>query len=116
MATARWDYPAEEFTLRLRERLPMNICFTFTSDQLEALRRVFGDRLDGRHSLDMRGRVHLPWSRYYIVFQAGRDRRRSLRRQGATRFGRIVLDSAICFAPVVGVAAGAAWLAAHFFW
>ena len=116
MVAARLDCPAEEFTLRLRERLPMNICFTFTSDQLEALRRVFGDRLDGRHSVDMRGRLHLPWSPYYVVLQAGRDRRRNLRRQGATPLGRILIHSTLCFAPLAGAAAAAGWLAARFLW
>ncbi|HVC63366.1 MAG TPA: hypothetical protein VND19_23755 [Acetobacteraceae bacterium] len=89
----------------------MNVCSTFTRDQIEALRRVFGDRLDGEHAVDMRGRLHLPWSRYYLVLQAGRDRRTDLRRTPGTRATRAAIDSFLCALSVTGVAAGAIWLA-----
>jgi hypothetical protein len=111
MAASRLHYPPEEFTVRLRQRIPMNVCFTFTSEQLDALRRVFGDRFDGRHTVDMRGRLYLPWSRYYVVLQAGRDRRTDVRRIGASQRGRIAIDSVLCGLSVTGLAAGAIWLA-----
>jgi hypothetical protein len=111
MAASRLHYPPEEFTVRLRQRIPMNVCFTFTSEQLDALRRVFGDRFDGRHTVDMRGRLYLPWSRYYVVLQAGRDRRTDVRRIGASQLGRIAIDSVLCGLSVTGLAAGAIWLA-----
>ncbi|MGA3398572.1 MAG: hypothetical protein ABSC95_05075 [Acetobacteraceae bacterium] len=111
MAASRVHCPPEEFTFRLRERIPMNVCFTFTSEQLDALRRVFGDRLDGEHTVDMRGRLYLPWSRYYIVLQAGRDRRTDLRRNVASYVGRTTRDSLLCGLSITGLAAGALWLA-----
>ncbi len=111
MAASRLHYPPEEFTVRLRQRIPMNVCFTFTSEQLDALRRVFGDRFDGRHTVDMRGRLYLPWSRYYVVLQAGRDRRTDVRRIGTSQLGRIAIDSVLCGLSVTGLAAGAIWLA-----
>lgn len=89
----------------------MNVCFTFTSDQLEALRRAFGDRFDGEHAVDMRGRLHLPWSRYYLVLQAGRDRRTDFRRSAASRVTRTVIDCLLCGTAIAGLAAGVAWLA-----
>lgn len=116
MAASRLNYPPEEFTVRLRERIPMNVCFTFTSEQLDALRRVFGDRFDGEHDVDMRGRLHLPWTRYYIVLQAGRDRRRDLRRDGALSKRRIAIDTALCAMAVAGLTAGAVWLGLRMPW
>ena len=111
MTASRLHYPPEEFTVRLRQRIPMNVCFTFSSEQLEALRRVFGDRFDGEHDLDLRGRLHLPWSRYYIVLQAGRDRRQDLRRSVASSGKRTAIDSVLCALSITGVAAGIVWLA-----
>ncbi len=113
MAASRLHCPPEEFTLRLRERIPMNVCFTFTSEQLDALRRAFGDRLDGDHTVDMRGRLHLPWSRYYLVLQAGRDRRTNLRRNVVSQVRRTAVDSFLCGLSIAGLAAGAVWLAVN---
>ena len=110
MAASRLASPPEEFTARLRQRIPMNVCFTFTSEQLDALRRIFGDRFDGEHELDLRGRLHLPWTRYYIVLQAGRDRRTDLRRDGASHAGRTALDTALCVLSLAGLSAGLVWL------
>jgi hypothetical protein len=94
----------------------MNVCFTFTSEQLDALRRVFGDRFDGEHDLDMRGRLHLPWSRYYIVLQAGRDRRTELRRDGGSHARRTAIDSLVCGLSITGLVAGVVWLAMNLPW
>lgn len=113
MTASHLHYPPEEFTARLRQRIPMNVCFTFTSEQLDALRRMFGDRFDGTHKVDMRGRLHLPWSRYYIVLQAGRDRRANLRRNGVSGTGRTAIDSLLCCLSIVALAAGAALLAMY---
>ncbi len=110
MAASRLDCPPEEFTFRLRDRIPMNVCFSFTSEQLDALRRVFGDRLDGEHTVDMRGRLHLPWSRYYIVVQAGRERRTDVRRNVVSCMQRTAIDSVLCGLCITGLAASAVWL------
>ena len=59
----------------------------------------------------MRGRLYLPWSRYYIVLQAGRDRRTDVRRIGASQPGRTAIDSILCGLSITGLAAGAIWLA-----
>ena len=80
MTASRLQCGPADFLLRLRQRMPMNIGFTFTDEQLEALARAFGDRFDGRHAVDMRRRIYLPWSPYYVVIQAGRDRRTDFRR------------------------------------
>jgi len=108
MAGSRLYCPKEEFTWRLRSRLPMNIGFTFTSEQLHALRAAFGARFEGQHSVDMRGRLHLPWSNYYIVLQLGRDRRVDPRRSRHAARIRKVVDSLACGSVL---SAGLAWLA-----
>ena len=104
MPVSRLYCPPEDFILRLRQRMPMNVGFTFSDEQLEALRRAFGDRFEGRHAVDMRGRIYQPWSRYYIVFQAGRDRRKDPRR-GAARATRTAVDSFVCGILLSGLAA-----------
>jgi hypothetical protein len=111
MAESRVDCPKEEFTWRLRARLPMNVGFTFTSEQLQALRTAFGARFEGRHSIDLRGRLHLPWTRYYIVLQVGRDRRIDPRRRRQGPGLRIVIDSLLVAAMGLGGLALLAWLA-----
>jgi hypothetical protein len=110
-ALSRLYCPAEDFTLRLRQRMPMNIGFSFTAEQMDALRRAFGERFDGQHAIDVRGRVYLPWTRYYLVVQAGRDRRTDLRRGVAGRATRTAIDSALCAASALGLLAGLGWLA-----
>jgi hypothetical protein len=116
MATPHQSCPSEEFTVRLRERIPMNVYFSFNRQQLDGLRRVFGDRFDAEHAVDMRGRLYLPWSRYYFVLQAGRDRRRDLRRGGGPGPRRTVSDSVLCGMAVTGLAAAAIWLATSVPW
>lgn len=114
MTTSRLYCPPEEFTFRLRQRMPMNVGFTFTHEQLEALRNAFGDRFDRRHSVDVRGRLHLPWSRYYLVVQMGRDRRLDVRRSLASQRARIALDSAVCGLGAVGLLSGLLLVGLHF--
>lgn len=99
-------YPEEEFTGRLRSRMPMNVLFTFTADQLHALRTAFGARFERRHSVDMRGRLYLPWRRYYFVVQFGRDARVDPRRVRRGAGFRMLRDS-LCVGLVLaaGVAA-----------
>lgn len=114
MPTSRLYCPPEEFTLRLRQRMPMDVGFTFTHEQLEALRTAFGDRFNRRHTIDMRGCVHLPWSRYYLVFQMGRDRRDDDIRPGlASRRVRVAFDSLICALAAGGLFSGLVLVALH---
>jgi len=96
MSSSRLYCRPEEFTLRLRQRMPMNVGFTFTPEQMDALRQAFGDRFDGQHAVDMRGRLHLPWTRYYLVFQAGRDRRDGGRKSLVSHKARTFMDSVAC--------------------
>lgn len=108
MVQSRFHCPEEEFTWRLRARMPMNVGFTFTQDQLQALREAFGHRFQKRHILDLRGRIRLPWTRYYMVVQFGRDRRTDLRRSvSAHRW----MDGAFYGVALCSLLAGLAWVA-----
>lgn len=111
MIWSRLYSPEEEFTGRLRSRMPMNVLFTFTADQLQALRSAFGSRFQSRHSVDMRGSLFLPWSRYYVVLQVGRDRREDPRRTCAKSRFRTLIDSISFGLLLAGGLAGVAWLA-----
>lgn len=111
MVESRLYCPEEEFTGRLRSRLPMNVLFTFTAEQLQALRAAFGTRFERRHSLDMRGRLYLPWRRYYFVLQIGRDKRTDPRRsRGGVRLRTMIHSLSIGLTIAAGLA-GLAWLA-----
>lgn len=105
-------YGDEDFTWRLRSRLPMNVWFSFSGEQLEALRHAFGARFQRRHSVDMRGRLHLPWSRYYVVFQLGRDKRADPSRGRAGRVRTIAHSTMLVLLVLVGLV-GLTWLAMH---
>ncbi|HTW72284.1 MAG TPA: hypothetical protein VME47_20545 [Acetobacteraceae bacterium] len=111
MATSRLYGAPYEFILRLRQRMPMNVGFTFTDEQLAALSHAFGDRFCGHHAVDMRGRLRLPWSRYYLVFQAGRDQRTSLRRGAVVGARRSAIGAFLCGFALSSVMAGTVWLA-----
>ena len=91
----------------------MNIGFSFTTEQLQALRQAFGTRFERRHSLDVRGRLHLLWSDYYIVVQFGRDRRVDLRRSRRAALFRTIIDSLCCGLVLLAGISGLAWLALH---
>ncbi|HUB46056.1 MAG TPA: hypothetical protein VMB73_13810 [Acetobacteraceae bacterium] len=103
--TSRLYCAPEEFVLRLRQRMPMDVGFTFTDEQLAALSRAFGDRFDGTHAVDMRGRLYLPWTRYYLVFQVGRDRRHS----AASQARRTAAHSFLCGLALSSAVVAAAW-------
>jgi hypothetical protein len=113
MADSRLECPKEEFTWRLRSRLPMNIGFSFTSEQLQALRSAFGARFERRHSIDFRGRLHLPWSKYYVVLQLGRDRRVDPRRARRRAAVRTLIDSLLFGMVAIGALSLVGWLALH---
>ena len=111
MADSRLYCPEEEFTGRLRSRLPMNVLFSFTVEQLQALRTAFGTRFERRHSVDLRWRLCLPWRRYYVVVQFGRDRRADPRRAHGTNPVRTVVHSLGFVLTVAAGLIGLGWLA-----
>lgn len=110
MADSRLYCPEEEFTGRLRSRLPMNVLFTFTAEQLQALRRAFGTRFERQHSVDVRWRLYLPWRRYYFVVQIGHDKRADPRRLHGGVHRRVVVDSLGVGLTVAAGLTGLAWL------
>lgn len=109
MVTSRLYCPPQEFVSRLRQRMPMDVGFTFTDEQLTALSQAFGDRFDGDHIVDMRARLYLPWTRYYLVFQAGRDRRCDLGRNAASQAQRTAVHRFLCGVALASVVVAAAW-------
>ncbi|HUN41847.1 MAG TPA: hypothetical protein VMU81_16300 [Acetobacteraceae bacterium] len=110
MVSSRLYCAPQDFVLRLRQRMPMNVGFTFTDDQLAALAHAFGDRFVGHHTVDMRGRFRLPWSRYYVVVQAGRDRRTGGRRRVGGAARRTAIVRFLCGVALALALAGAAWI------
>lgn len=71
------DMPREEFIAKFLGRMPVHLARSFTSEQLEAIKRAFGSRYSSSHGFEFKRRLRLPWGRFYFVIQMGRDRRSS---------------------------------------
>lgn len=56
-------------------RIPKDVAPTFTSAQLDAVKRAFGARSAGAHAVDLRFSVPLGRGRGYVVLLAGREQR-----------------------------------------
>lgn len=67
--------PPQEFTARFLALMPPRVAQSFTADQLDAIRKAFGNRYVFSPPVDIRRRIRLPWGKYYLVIQAGRDKR-----------------------------------------
>ncbi|MCZ4127873.1 3-phosphoshikimate 1-carboxyvinyltransferase [Stutzerimonas balearica] len=71
----------DAFTQGLLERLPEHLRDSFSDEQLEALRGIFGTRSWVRHRLDLRGTLKLFGNHYYFAILAGRNKRNLSRPQ-----------------------------------
>lgn len=65
----------------LLSRLPADVKETFSEEQLEALKVAIGNREWKTHPVDIRTTFGLFGKRYYMVFVAGRSRRKAGRLQ-----------------------------------
>ena len=72
----------DPFIRKLMERLPEHLRHSFSPEQVEALRDIYGSRTRNRHRVDLRGTLNLFGSRYYFTILAGRNKRSTSQRQG----------------------------------
>ena len=77
------DLPVDQdpFIRGLKQRLPQDLRESFSDEQLEALRGVFGARSWVKHRIDLRGTIRLWSDRYYFAIVAGRNKRNLTRPQ-----------------------------------
>ncbi|MCQ4299304.1 3-phosphoshikimate 1-carboxyvinyltransferase [Pseudomonas songnenensis] len=77
------DLPIDQdpFIRGLKQRLPQDLRESFSDEQLEALRGVFGARSWVKHRIDLRGTIRLWSDRYYFAIVAGRNKRNLIRPQ-----------------------------------
>jgi hypothetical protein len=77
------DLPVDQdpFIRGLKQRLPEHLRESFSEEQLDALRSVFGARSWVRHRVDLRGTIRLWSDRYYFAIVAGRNKRNLTRPQ-----------------------------------
>jgi hypothetical protein len=77
------DLPVDQdpFIRGLKQRLPEHLRESFSEEQLDALRSVFGARSWVRHRVDLRGTIRLWSDRYYFAIVAGRNKRTLTRPQ-----------------------------------
>ncbi|BFN27993.1 hypothetical protein PSCT_03771 [Pseudomonas sp. SCT] len=77
------DLPVDQdpFIRGLQQRLPEHLRESFSEEQLDALRSVFGARSWVRHRVDLRGTIRLWSDRYYFAIVAGRNKRNLTRPQ-----------------------------------
>ena len=69
----------DDFLAHYFRRIDPAVAASFTKEQRRAIRTMFGDRGATRHAIDIRCTFPLGWRRFYLVFLAGRDRRRIIR-------------------------------------
>jgi hypothetical protein len=92
------DIRKEDSIKNLLSRMPQEVADSFTDLQLLHLKMAIGTRQWGKHALDFRGTLSLPFARwrYYYVFLAGRNRRQlSEREKKASAFMTALL--VFCF-------------------
>lgn len=83
----------DTFVKKFLARMPPRTAETFNEAQLLELKRVFHDRIDRRHTVDMRISLPLLQRRFYLVFLLGKDKRLSQRvvNPGVKSTNRILL-------------------------
>lgn len=98
---------ADPFLERFFERIPPDVAASFTPEQIDAIRLAFGARRPIRHGIDVRLSLPLLLRRYYIVFLAGRERRRHTRSlEPARRFAGATAALILVFVLSATVALG----------
>jgi hypothetical protein len=77
------DIRKEPDIQNLLSRMPDKVAESFSDVQLVHLKTAIGSRKWGKHSLDCRGTMTLPFTRwrYYYVFLLGRNRRQLSERE-----------------------------------
>jgi hypothetical protein len=83
----------DPFLKTFLDRVPKEVASTFTAAQLDAVRRAFGARSPGAHTVDLRFSVPLGLRWFYVVFLVGRERR-TINRQTLERLFRPILTFA----------------------
>ncbi|AFY49343.1 hypothetical protein Nos7524_3552 [Nostoc sp. PCC 7524] len=83
----------DPFVKKFLAQMPPRTAATFNESQLLELKRVFHDRIDRRHTVDMRISFPLLQRRFYLVFLLGKDKRLSQRvvNPGVKSTNRILL-------------------------
>lgn len=71
------DIRQEPDIQNLLARMPQKVADSFSDTQLISLKTAIGSRKWGKHNIDLRGTLTLPFARwrYYYVFLLGRNRR-----------------------------------------
>jgi hypothetical protein len=70
----------DPFLQQMFARMSPGTKFTFTPAQIDEIKKAFSARSMTSHALDMRHSIRLFGKSYYVVFLAGRERRRAPRR------------------------------------
>ena len=81
-ATQDKDIRHDPMIAGMLERVPEKVAATFSDEQLFSLKAALGAHRGHRHPFDVRGSFGLGRWRWYYVFLAGRNQRRSLRLEG----------------------------------
>lgn len=66
---------SDPFLAKFFARIPQDVAASFTEDQLGAIKRAFGARDWGNHTIDLRRSIRLLWWRFYVVLLVGSERR-----------------------------------------
>lgn len=91
-------------------RIDPRLAATFTAEQREAIKTMFGARGIARHTIELRRSMPIGRKRFYIVFLFGRERRTFSRLYGDGSISRpfnilgYAITAGIWTLPVVGAA------------
>ena len=69
------ERPADPFLAKFFARIPREVAASFDEAQLAAVKRAFGARDFGMHTIDLRRSVRFLWWRFYVVLLVGKERR-----------------------------------------
>jgi hypothetical protein len=84
------DGSRDPFIAKFFSRIPKEVAASFDDAQIAAIKRAFGARDWGNHTIDFRRSMRVLWWRFYIVLLFGNERRddERLEAEGAT-FGTV---------------------------
>lgn len=65
----------DPFFQRFFEQVPSEIAHTFTPEQLQAIKQIYGDRSLAKHAVNLRFSVPAPGQRFYLILLIGKEQR-----------------------------------------
>ena len=69
------SFHPDPFFQRFFDQIPPEIAHTFTPEQLQAIKRIYGDRSLAKHAVNLRLSMPIPGLRFYLILLLGKEQR-----------------------------------------